>query len=196
MTHKQIFYTGKGDDGTTTIYGQTDRISKDHPRPEAYGTIDEAQAVVGLLRAGTAQPRVKEILARVERDLYLMMGQLAVADHVKLPSRPVDQRDVDWLENATAEIGQMITMPKEFILPGDTLSGAYANLARTVIRRAERNVAKLKHAEGLINEAILPYLNRLSSLLFVLTLFEDQQAGVEQPTISKSVSIETYVGIP
>ncbi|HMQ54953.1 MAG TPA: cob(I)yrinic acid a,c-diamide adenosyltransferase [Anaerolineae bacterium] len=187
MTHKQIFYTGKGDDGTTTIYGQTERIPKDHPRPEAYGTLDEAQAVVGLLRAGTAQPQVKEVLARIERDLYLIMGQLAVADHVPLPASPIGQSDVDWLERTTAEIGQMSTMPKAFILPGDTLSGAYANLARTVIRRAERNVTKLKQAEGLKNEAILPYLNRLSSLLFVLTLFEDQQAGVAQPTISKSL---------
>ena len=187
MTNKPIFYTSKGDDGTTTIYGQTKRIPKYHPRPEAYGTIDEAQAVVGLLRAGATQPHIKETLARVERDLYLMMGQLAVADHIKLPARPVDQSDVDWLENATAEIGDMITMPNEFILPGDTLNGAYANLARTVVRRAERSVTKLHHEESLSNEAILPYLNRLSSLLFVLTLFEDQQGGVEKPTFSKSV---------
>ncbi len=187
MTNKPIFYTGKGDDGTTTIYGQPDRIPKNHLRPEAYGTIDEAQALVGLLRACTTQARSKEILARVERDLYLMMGQLAVAEHVKLPGRPLDPSDVAWLEEATAEIGQTVTMPNEFILPGDTLSGAYANLARTVIRRAERSVAALRQADGLSNEAILPYLNRLSSLLFVLTLAEDQQGGVERPTISKAV---------
>ncbi|MCB0180518.1 MAG: cob(I)yrinic acid a,c-diamide adenosyltransferase [Anaerolineae bacterium] len=185
MTNQPIFYTGKGDDGTTTIYGKPERIPKYHPRPEAYGTIDESQAVIGLLRAGTRQPRVKEILTRVERDLYLMMGQLAVADHVKLPAKPIDHSDVDWVEKVTAEIGQIITMPTEFILPGDTSTGAYANLARTVIRRAERNVAKLYDEEGVSNNAIIPYLNRLSSLLFVLTLFEDQQGGIEQPTISK-----------
>ncbi len=187
MTKKQIFYTGKGDDGTTTIYGQTERIPKYHPRPEAYGAIDEAQAVLGLLRAGITQPRLQEILIRVERDLYMMMGQLAVATHVKLPTRPIDQDDVDWLESATAEIGQPITMPKGFILPGDTISSAYANLARTVIRRAERRVAELYHLEGLSNAAILAYLNRLSSLLFVLSLVEDQQGGGKLPLCSKNV---------
>lgn len=185
MTNQPIFYTGKGDDGTTTIYGQPERIPKYHPRPEAYGTIDEAQALLGLLRAGTRQPRVKEVLTQVERDLYLMMGQLAVAEHVKLPARPIDQSDVEWVENVTTELGQAVTMPTEFILPGDTMTGAYANLARTVIRRAERYVAKLYDEERLSNKAILPYLNRLSSLLFVLTLFEDQLGGIEQPTISK-----------
>lgn len=187
MADKQIFYTGKGDDGTTTIYGQAERIPKYHPRPEAYGAIDEAQAVLGLLRAGITQPRLREILIRVERDLYMMMGQLAVAAHVKLPTRPIDQGDVDWLESVTAEIGQSVAMPKEFILPGDTMSGAYANLARTVVRRAERRVAELYHLEGLSNTAILAYLNRLSSLLFVLTLFEDQQGGVKIPTLSKAI---------
>ncbi|MCB0165283.1 MAG: cob(I)yrinic acid a,c-diamide adenosyltransferase [Anaerolineae bacterium] len=180
-----MFYTGKGDDGTTTIYGQPERIPKYHPRPEAYGTIDEAQAFIGLLRAGAKHPQVKDILTRVERDLYLMMGQLAVAEHVKLPAKPLDHSDVDWVETVTADIGQMTTMPKEFILPGDTVNGAYANLARTVVRRAERQVAKLYDEEQLSNKAILPYLNRLSSLLFVLTLFEDQQGGIERPTISK-----------
>ena len=98
MSQNQIFYTRSGDDGMTGIYGQTERVPKYHLRPEAYGTIDEAQAVLGVLRASTRLDRVNEALVRVERDLYLIMGQLAVADHVKLPARAIDDADVGWLE--------------------------------------------------------------------------------------------------
>ena len=187
MAKNQIFFTRAGDDGTTTIYGQTGRIPKYHLRPEAYGTIDEAQAILGVLRASACQPRTKELLKRVERDLYLMMGQLAVADTVKLPARPVDERDVAWLEAATEEIGQETGAFTDFVLPGDTLSGAQAHLARTVVRRAERAVAKLYDETTVSNIYILKYLNRLSSLLFVLALYEDLQGGVETPTYAKLV---------
>ena len=184
---KQIFYTRKGDDGTTTIYGQTERIPKYHVRPEAYGIIDEAQAVLGLLRASNCQARTKELLVRVERDLYLMMGELAVADHIKLPARPLSEEDVTWLEKATAEIGESTGTFQDFVLPGDTLTGAQAHLTRTVVRRAERAVARLYHEEGLKNVQNLHYLNRLSSLLFVIALYEDKHGGVENPTYAKYV---------
>ncbi|MEM7034711.1 MAG: cob(I)yrinic acid a,c-diamide adenosyltransferase [Chloroflexota bacterium] len=187
MTKKQIFYTRAGDEGTTTIYGQKERLPKYALRPEAYGIIDEAQAVLGILRASDSQPRTKEMLVRVERDLYLMMGQLAVADNVKLPSKAIDQTDVDWLEQATEEIGETTGGFTDFVLPGDTLSGAQTHLARTIVRRAERAVARLYHEEGLNNIYILRYLNRLSSLLFVLALYEDHHGGVETPTYAKHV---------
>ncbi len=187
MSHQTIFYTRKGDDGTTTIYGQTERVSKYSLRPEAYGTIDEAQAVLGLLRASDCQPRTKELLKRAERDLYLMMGELAVADHVQLPARPIDEPDVTWLEAVTTEIGQTGGGFTDFVLPGDTLTGAQAHLARTVIRRAERAVARLYDAGEMKNVQNLRYLNRLSSLLFVLALYEDHHGGVESPTYAKNV---------
>lgn len=187
MPTKPTFYTRKGDDGTTSIYGQKERIPKYHLRPEAYGTIDEAQAVLGVLRAGECQPRTREIVIRVERDLYLMMGQLAVADDVKLPARAVNQSDIDWLETTTDEIAAGVGGFTDFVLPGDTLSGAQAHLARTIIRRAERHVSRLHSENALANEMILRYLNRLSSLLFVLALFEDREGGVESPTYAKSV---------
>lgn len=187
MSKKQIFYTRAGDEGTTTIYGQTERVPKYHLRPEAYGAIDEAQAMLGVLRAGNCQPRTKELLVRVERDLYLIMTQLAVADHVKLPTRPIDQSDVDWLEKATQEIGQTTGAFTDFVLPGDTLAGAQVHQARTIVRRAERAVVKLSHEAGLSNPVILRYLNRLSSLLFVLALYEDHHGGVTSPTYAKDV---------
>ncbi len=185
MPKPPIYFTKKGDDGTTTIYGQTERITKYSLRPEAYGAIDEAQATLGVLRAGNCQPRTKEIIVRVERDLYLIMSQLAVADTVKLSVSPIDQSHIDWLEEKCREIGELAGSFSGFILPGDTLSGAQAHLTRTIVRRAERCVVKLHHKEGLSNIAILGYLNRLSSLLFVLALYEDVQLGAEKLTYAK-----------
>lgn len=187
MSNNPVFYTRRGDDGTTTIYGQKERIPKYHLRPEAYGSIDEVQAVLGVLRAGDSQPRTKELLVRVERDLYLIMSQLAVADHIKLPARPVDESDITWLEEMTEEIGRTTGAFTDFVLPGDTFGGAQAHLARTVIRRAERQVARLHDDGDLNNLTILQYLNRLSSLLFVLALYEDYHGGVDKPTYAKHV---------
>jgi cob(I)alamin adenosyltransferase len=116
-----------------------------------------------------------------------MMSQLAVADSVKLPARPIDDSDVAWLEAATREIGQQTGAFVDFVLPGDTLGGAQAHLARTVVRRAERAVAKLNDEAALSNIYILRYLNRLSSLLFVLALYEDLHGGIETPTYAKLV---------
>ncbi len=187
MPKQPVFYTRAGDDGNTTIYGQTERIPKHHPRPAAYGAIDEAQAALGLIRAGNSRPRTKEIIVRMERDLYLMMGELAVADDVTLPARPIGRRDVDWLEETTAALGETTGGFTDFVLPGDTLPGAQLHLARTVVRRAERSVAFLQ-TEGLLkNKFILQYLNRLSSVLYVLSLYENRQAGIESPTYAKNV---------
>ncbi len=187
MSPPPVFYTRAGDDGFTAIYGQKERIPKFYPRPEAYGTIDEAQAALAVLRAGKCQPRSKDLIIHIERDLYLMMGQLAVADEVKLPARAIDQSDVEWLEKAAETLGEEVGGFSGFVLPGDTPSGAQAHLARTVIRRAERAVAKLQQQGDLKNSYILQYLNRLSSLLFVLALFEDKMGGVEKPTYAKDV---------
>lgn len=184
---KPTFYTRTGDDGTTAIYGQKERLPKNHPRPDAYGTIDEAQSTLGIFRAVTNQTRTKEILVRVEHDLYLMMSELAVADTVNLNIHKIDQSDIDWLESAAEEIGETTGAFKDFVLPGDTASGAYAHLARTVVRRAERKVVALHHRGELKNPFILRYLNRLSSVLFVLALYEDKMQGVENPTYAKNV---------
>lgn len=184
---KPTFYTRSGDDGTTAIYGQKERLTKHDARPDAYGTIDEAQAVLGMFRASDSQPRTKEMLVRVERDLYLMMGELAVADNIDFGNHKIDQSDVDWLEKATAEIGETTGGFTDFVLPGDTMSGAQAHVARTVVRRAERKVSILHHNGTLKNTFILKYLNRLSSLLFVLALFEDKMHGVGKFTYAKDV---------
>ncbi|MCS7088959.1 MAG: cob(I)yrinic acid a,c-diamide adenosyltransferase [Thermoflexales bacterium] len=178
------FYTRTGDDGYTSLLGEG-RVAKYMPQPEAYGTVDEASAAMGVARAAAQSPRTRELLLTAQRDLYHMMAELAAAQHVAARFRKVDAARVQWLEQATDEIAARIELPREFVVPGDSLPGAYLDLARTIVRRAERLVVKLLH-DGIIENAELArYLNRLSSLLFVLALYENALAGVSRVTLAK-----------
>lgn len=177
-------YTRTGDQGYTGLLGK-DRVSKYDLRPEAYGQVDEAQAMLGACRAGPLSQRGQELLIPIQRDLYHMMAELATAPGVELPLPPITAQRVDWLEQATDELSQSTGPFTGFVLPGDSRAGALTHLARTVVRRAERMVARLLHEGDLENGEVLRYLNRLSSLLFVLARYEDQQAGVEHPTFAR-----------
>jgi cob(I)alamin adenosyltransferase len=159
-------YTGKGDDGTTgLLYGG--RVPKDDARPEAYGTVDEAQAAIGLARPAT--PRGSEldlILVRLERDLYVLMAELATASenqHKLAPGQSAVTADmVAYLEAVTDDLGSRFAYPTEFVVPGQHELAARLDVARTVVRRAERRAVGVA-AEG---SHVVPYLNRLSSLLW------------------------------
>jgi cob(I)alamin adenosyltransferase len=177
-------YTRTGDDGFTGLLGEG-RVAKYMPQPEAYGTVDEASAAIGVARAGALSVRGKEFMLTAQRDLYWMMAELAATQQAAAQFRRVDGERVKWLEQSTDEITALIVMPKEFVVPGDTLTGAHLDLARTIVRRAERVVVKLVH-DGLVeNIELVRYLNRLSSLLFVLGLYESALAGVTSVTLAK-----------
>lgn len=169
------FYTRKGDDGTTGLLGEG-RVAKYHARMEALGALDESSATLGLARASTRDPRCGPLLLESQRDLYRVMAEVAAPPENADPFR-FDAARVDWLEQQTDALSKTIEMPKEFILPGDTSSGAALSLARAVVRRAERRVVELFDKEEIKNPALQKYLNRLSSLLFVLELIENQAAG-------------------
>ena len=170
------WYTATGDDGTTALLGD-ERVPKYHPQPEAYGTVDETSAALGLARALATRPEVKEALLTVQRDLYGMMAELAATPAAAPKFRVIDGRRASWLDETTDRFGERLSMPREFVVPGDTPAGAALDLARTVVRRAERLVVKL-HDKGLCaNREIIRYLNRLSSLCFVLARYEDNQGG-------------------
>jgi cob(I)alamin adenosyltransferase len=186
------FYTRRGDDGCTRLLGP-ERVPKYDPRPEAYGTVDEAQAVLGLARASGCGERTAQVLMTIERDLYLLMSELAALpspgslemERTEPPFHGnVRAEHVHQLETWIAELEPVVEMPREFVLPGDSRPGAALHLARTVVRRAERLVVRLSPAgEGLLhNMELLRYLNRLSSLLFVLACLEDQNATQQPPT--------------
>ena len=169
------FYTRKGDDGTTGLLGEG-RVAKYHARMEALGALDESSATLGLARASVVDPRYGPLLLESQRDLYRIMAEVAA------PPENADQfhfeaKRVEWLEEQTDTLSKTIEMPKEFILPGDSRSGAALSLARAVVRRAERRVVELFDNKEIKNPALQKYLNRLSSLLFVLELIENQAAG-------------------
>lgn len=178
------FYTRAGDDGFTGLLGEG-RVAKYMPQPEAYGTVDEASAAIGVARAVASSGRTREVLLKVQRDLYRMMAELAATQATAAQFRYIDPERVAWLEESTDALTAEIEMPKEFVVPGDSLAGAHLDLARTITRRAERVVVHLLH-DGLIdNIDLVRYLNRLSSLLFVLELFENANAGIDRPTLAK-----------
>lgn len=169
-------YTGTGDDGTTGLLGE-DRVSKDHPRIEALGALDEASAALGLARASCQAVQTAPILREAQRDLYKLMAEVAATPDNAGKFKGIDAGRVSWLEEQADAIHKLINLPKEFILPGDTPSGAALSLARAVVRRAERRVTELYTLEELSNPELLRYINRLSSLCFVLELLENQMAG-------------------
>src|SRR3954451_12459834 len=159
-------YTGKGDDGTTgLLFGG--RVSKADPAPEAYGAVDEAQAALGLARAEAERGgELDGILLHVQRDLYVLMAELATlpANRSKLEAGRtlVSPEMVAAVERLTDDLAARFPMPTDFVLPGDTRTSAALELARTVVRRAERAAVAVA-AEG---SSVLPYLNRLSSLVW------------------------------
>lgn len=178
------FYTSKGDDGTTNLLGEG-RVAKYHVRIEAVGTLDESTAALGLARAQCLDPRSGPILIAAQRDLYKLMAEVASTPENAEKFHFIDAARVKWLEEQTDALSESVEMPKEFILPGDSLSGAALSLARAIIRRAERRVVELYDEQELVNPDLQRYLNRLSSLCFVLELVENKAAG-HRTTLAKS----------
>ncbi len=181
----QPFYTRRGDEGTTGLLGEG-RVQKDDLRIEAVGAVDEAGAVLGLARASARAPETGPALLQVQRDLYGLMAELAATPQNAARFRTVDAGRVAWLEAQVEAVSQLVSLPKEFIIPGDRVEGAVLDLARTVVRRAERRVVSLHRQGGFENPELLRYLNRLSSLLFVLELRENQFAGNNAITLAKT----------
>lgn len=178
------FYTAKGDDGMTGLLGEG-RVPKYHARMEAVGTLDETSAALGLARAQCSAPQTPRILIQAQRDLYKLMAEVAATPENAEKFRGIEEEQVKWLEHETDELSKVVEIPREFILPGDTLSGAALSLARAVVRRAERRVVELYDGEEVVNLHLQRYLNRLSSLCFVLELLENQSAG-QKTLLAKS----------
>jgi cob(I)alamin adenosyltransferase len=188
------YYGGTGDDGYTGLLGDR-RVPKSDLRPEAYGALDEASAALGLARSVTTSEDLQNVLIEAQRDLYHIMSEVAAEPEVAARFRVVDRARVDWLEAQIEAFGAEVEMPKEFVLGGDTGPAAALDFARTVVRRAERAAVRLDLAvraedsnesrTEFENPHLFAYLNRLSSLCFVLTLWEVQHRGGGSPTLAK-----------
>lgn len=168
-------YTARGDQGQTDLLGE--RVSKDDPRVEVLGDLDETTSAIGMARAGVRHKASGDTLIGVQRDLYRIMAELAFTDDTRPDTYHFEAERVTWLERVIEDVSSSITLPREFVLPGETVAGAALDVARTVARRAERKAATLSLSGAIGNPEILRYLNRLSSLLFILARVEDLHDG-------------------
>jgi len=167
-------FSKKGDRGFTSLLGGQ-RIPKSGPRPEAYGTLDEASSALGLARASAAQPKTKEIILSLQKDLLILGAELATApEDVQKFAYRITPVHVDRLEQLIDELQNEVTLPQEFILPGKTMTSAAIDLARAIIRRAERKAVRLMQERIITNNEVLRFLNRLADLLFTLARYEER----------------------
>ena len=182
VTGKPQMYTGGGDSGRTNLVGKK-QVSKGSHRIDVLGELDELSAALGMARAAAGQELTRTILASIQQDIYMLMASLAVAGKAKDDPR-LDPARVTWLEEQIDVVAARTKVPKGFIIPGDAAGGAALDFARTVARRVERRVVRQVDRGRKIAQASLSYLNRLSSLLFVLELYELETQSIK-PTLAK-----------
>jgi len=170
-------YTRKGDQGETSLLGG-DRVSKDSPRIEAYGTVDELNSALGFAASTVLSQVVRETLTRAQLDLFSLCADLAQA----APSHGFRIQASHWeaLETLIDDFEKSLPPLRHFVLPGGSSGAAAVHVARTVCRRAERRVLRAIKDAGPVNPEILTYLNRLSDLLFVIARYENLQAGGQE----------------
>jgi cob(I)alamin adenosyltransferase len=177
-------YTKTGDTGDTGLFGGG-RVPKDDPRVEAYGDVDELNAVIGMARAVEQMPRIDEVLVPLQRDLFAIGALLATPDREKmaqhLEKARIDDERIAQLEQAIDDAESELEPLRAFIVPGGTPKAAALHVARTVCRRAERHVVRLQHSVELPELTVI-YLNRLSDLLFTLARLANKRAGAGEVT--------------
>ena len=185
-------YTKTGDAGDTGLFGGG-RVPKDDARVEAYGDVDELNAVLGLVRAVEPLPRIDEVLVPIQRDLFSIGALLATPDldkmHRHLEKASIDSRRIEALEHAIDECDRELEPLKAFIIPGGSRKGAALHVARTVCRRAERRVVHLQH-DVEIPELVVIYLNRLSDLLFTLARLANVLTGAGEVTWKAAAAVQ------
>ena len=154
-------YTKTGDDGTTGL-GDGTRVAKDSARVAAYGTVDEANSAIGVLLATSLPDEIRDQLISIQHQMFDLGGELCIPGHAAIDDADVERLE-QWLDAHNADLPPL----KDFILPGGGEAGARCHLARTIVRRAERETVTLARHDAVRPQAIR-YLNRLSDLLFVL----------------------------
>ncbi|HEY8549245.1 MAG TPA: cob(I)yrinic acid a,c-diamide adenosyltransferase, partial [Vicinamibacterales bacterium] len=171
----------KGDTGMTGL-GGGQRVSKDSLRVRAYGTVDELSAAIGMALAYGVVPRLAEILPRIQNELFHLGSDLCFIeeDKRKLAVPQIEPRHVEALEAIIDELNEVVGPAENFVLPGGSIGAAHLHMARTICRRAEREVLALSREEP-IGPHVLAYLNRLSDALFVMARYENKMRNVGEP---------------
>ena len=214
LPYQSAVATGRGDDGTTGLLFASDRVYKDDPRTEAFGAVDEAVAALGLARAelgaldpagalgpaGALDPAdartaafagLAALILRIQRELFVVGAELATAPGAKDRQRDgetrVSQAMVSNMDAMLREMEAVIELPREFVVPGETRTSAALELARTILRRAERRSVTLAlHDEALAAGRLLPYLNRLADLIWILARVAEQ-GEAREATVARPV---------
>ncbi len=179
MTGKNKIYTKTGDKGETSLLGGT-RVKKSHERVEAYGTVDELNSFLGLIGTCNIDPRYREILRRIQENLFT--AEAWIASDPELPPKELPvlaENEILLLEEEIDEMNKALPELTHFILPGGHPASAYCHVARTVCRRAERALIRLSKP-GLADDLIIRYLNRLSDYLFVLARKLGRDFGAQE----------------
>ncbi len=168
-------YTKRGDKGDTSLIGGT-RVAKNHARIEAYGTVDELNSVVGIIRDTAAFKGANDLLVAIQNNLFTLGSLLASTPDSKMTLPALQEQDIMDLEAAIDSMDAELEPLKNFILPGGDLAASQCHVARCVCRRAERRTIDLAETTEL-DEIIVKYLNRLSDYFFALARYYTQQHG-------------------
>lgn len=176
---------GRGDNGETDLLGGV-RVHKSHPRIECLGELDELSSFIGysIALSRTRYPDITNILLRIQYDLFRIGSEIASIDKINLSVKSINEEDINNLEKLIISYQGELTELKQFVYPGGSLLGASIHIARAVARRAERRLVAL-HLKEQINPHIIKYLNRLSTLLFVLARYINKLEDVKEQLWSK-----------
>lgn len=171
-------YTKTGDAGKTSLFGGR-RLHKHHLRIESYGTVDELNAYVGLLRDQIEEEEVRFVLKQIQDRLFTIGANLASDPEKELPAPDLKEEDIQLLESQMDSMDEQLPLLKNFILPGGHTTVSFCHIARTVCRRSERLIVALGQEEA-VAEIILKYMNRLSDYFFILARKLAQDLGVSE----------------
>lgn len=167
------------DESQTNLINEN-QVYKDDIRIEAIGSVDESTAALGFAKACSDDALIKQRISTIQTDLYLLMAALAGQDPQKDSQLNFEESRVEWLEDQSAIIKKDVSLPKRFILPGESIPSAAMALARTTVRRAERRVVSMQKSDYGVNPVIINYLNRLSYVCYLMELVEIQKISNEQ----------------
>jgi cob(I)alamin adenosyltransferase len=170
------FFTGQGDTGDTGFLGEG-RISKTSERIEAVGSVDEATAALGLARSLSKSEKICSIIVHVQKQLYWLMSELSAAPDIAERFDKINQDEIVWLEKQIEHLENTVMLPRAFIIPGESSASAALAFARTIVRRAERRTITLFETGEIQKSLLIAYLNRLSSLIFILEVYEASLSG-------------------
>lgn len=167
-------FSQRGDRGETSLLSG-ERVSKASLRPEAYGTLDEASSALGLAKVFTQNSTIRDLITRIQEDLVTLGAELSFEGTPK-EDYQIKSEHIDGVSDWIAKLQEEVPLPRKFILPGGNPTSASVDLARTIIRRAERRVMRLREAGLIEREEVHSYLNRLADLLFTLARYAEVKA--------------------